>query len=134
MRPSDGTNADPLAIGDAMEAGPTTTVVVTPARQLRPKTVRDLEEAHQLAQKMETFDEAMKKLTVRLGKPNWVENGRKNVWVVRDSTHCYRLVLEADGSIETEKVVADEVRMLSALSQQNLCTGVVVNGVPGLKH
>lgn len=126
--------ADPMAIGEAMAAGPSTNVVLTPARQIRSKTVRDLEEGHQLAQKTETFDDAMKKLTVRLGKPNWVENGRKNVWVVRDATHCYRLILESDGSIETEKVVADEVRMLSALSQQNLCTGVVVNGVPGLKH
>jgi hypothetical protein len=133
-RPSDGTSADPMAVGDAMEAEASTNIVFTPARQLRPKTVRDLQDGQELAQKTETSDEALKKLVVRLGKPNWVENGRTNVWVVRDTTHCYRLVLEANGTIETEKVVADEVRMLSALSQQNLCTGVVAKGVPGLKH
>lgn len=130
----DGTDADPLAIGDAMESAATTKIELTPARQLRSKTVRDLEDGRRIAEKAETFDEAVRKLGVRLGKPTWVENGKKHVWVVRDSTHCYRLALDADGSIETETVLPNEWRMLSALSQQNACTGAVKNGIPGMKH
>jgi hypothetical protein len=133
-RPSDGTAADPLAIGDAMESATTTKVELTPARLLRTKTVRDLEDGRKLAEAAPTFDEAAQKLGVRLGKPTWVENGKKRVWVVRDNTQCYRLVLDVDGSIETETVPLNETRMLSALSQQNACTGVVTNGVPGMKH
>jgi hypothetical protein len=131
---TDAAGADPLAIGEGMASASTTNVEVTPVRQLRQKTVRDLEDGRKIAEKADTFDDAVQKLKSRLGKPTWVENGKKHVWVVRDRTHCYRLVLDADGSIETETVVADEMRMVSALSQQNACTGVVVNGVPGMKR
>lgn len=131
---TDSVGADPLAIGEGMASASTTNVEVTPVRQLRPKTVRDLEDGRKIAEKTDTFDEAVQKLKTRLGKPTWIENGKKHVWVVRDRTQCYRLVLDADGSIVTETVVADEMRMVSALSQQNACTGVVVNGVPGMKR
>lgn len=131
---TDAMAADPLAIGDAMESASTTKIELTPARQLRTKTVRDLEDGRKIAEKAETYDEAVKKLVVRLGKPTWVEDGKKHVWVVRDSTHCYRLALGGDGSIETETVTPNEWRMLSALSQQNACTGAVKNGIPGMKH
>ena len=128
----DAANADPLAVGEAIESAATTKVELTPVRELRRKTIRDLEDGRKIAENAETFEEAVQKLGVRLGKPTWVENGKKHVWVVRDSTHCYRLVLGADGSIETETVVANEMKMVSALSQQNACTGVIVNGVPGM--
>ncbi|MBN9163993.1 MAG: hypothetical protein BGO98_13245 [Myxococcales bacterium 68-20] len=131
---TDAMAADPLAIGDAMESAVTTKIELTPARQLRTKSVRDLEDGRKIAEKAETYDEAVKKLVVRLGKPTWVEDGKKHVWVVRDSTHCYRLALGGDGSIETETVTPNDWRMLSALSQQNACTGAVKNGIPGMKH
>jgi len=131
---TDAAGADPLAIGEGMASASTTKVEVTPTRQLRSKTIRDLEDGRKIAEKAETFDDAVQKLKSRLGKPTWVENGKKHVWVVRDSTHCYRLILDADGSIETETVVSGEMKMLSALSQQNACTGVVVNEVPGMKR
>lgn len=130
----DAAGADPMAIGEGMASATTTNVEVTPVRQLRTKTVRDLEDGRKIAEKAETFDDAVQKLKSRLGKPTWIENGKKHVWVVRDSTHCYRLILDVDGSIETETVVAGEMKMLSALSQQNACTGVVVNDVPGMKR
>jgi len=117
-----------------MESAVTTKIELTPARQLRTKSVRDLEDGRKIAEKAETYDEAVKKLVVRLGKPTWVEDGKKHVWVVRDSTHCYRLALGGDGSIETETVTPNDWRMLSALSQQNACTGAVKNGIPGMKH
>lgn len=126
--------ADPLAVGDAMESAVTTKIELTPAKQLRTKTVRDLEEGRKIAEKAETFEDAVKKVVVRIGKPTWVENGKKHVWVVRDSAHCYRLALDADGSIQTETVAPNEWRMLSALSQQNACTGAVKNGIPGMKN
>ena len=116
------------------ESAVTTKIELTPARQLRTKSVRDLEDGRKIAEKAETYDEAVKKLVVRLGKPTWVEDGKKHVWVVRDSTHCYRLALGGDGSIETETVTPNDWRMLSALSQQNACTGAVKNGIPGMKH
>lgn len=123
-----------MAVGEAMESATTTKIELTPARELRSKSMRDLQDGRKLAEKAATFDEAVQKLGVRLGKPTWVENGQKRVWVVRDGARCYRLVLDTDGSIVTETAPANEWRMLSALSQQNACTGAVIDGIPGMKH
>jgi hypothetical protein len=133
-RPSNAAAADPLAIGDELESATTTKVEITPARQIRTKTARDLMDGRKIAENAPTYEEAAQKLNVRLGKPTWVENDKKRVWVVRDNTQCYRLVLDVDGSVVTETVPLNETRMLSALSQQNACTGVVTNGIPGMKH
>jgi hypothetical protein len=125
--------ADPLAVGGAMESASTTKIELTKARELRRKTRRDLEDGQKLVEKSTTFDEALQKLGTRLGKPNWIESGKKRVWVVTEGTQCYRLSLDADGSTETDTASTTESRMLSALSQQNPCTGAVQNGMPGMK-
>lgn len=130
---SGSAGADPLAVGDTLASASTTKIELTNARELRRKTRRDLEDGQKIVEKATTFEEAVQKLGTRLGKPNWIESGKKRVWVVTEGTQCYRLMLDADGSTETDTASTTESRMLSALSQQNPCTGAVQNGMPGMK-
>jgi hypothetical protein len=129
----DTRDTDPLSVGAAIESGTTTKVEITPARELRTKTRRDLDDGMKLAEKTATFEEAVKKLTARLGKPTWIENGKKRVWVANDGQQCHRLVLDTDGSLEAETEPTGTWKMLSGFSQQNACSGVVQRGVPGMQ-
>jgi hypothetical protein len=133
VSPSTTPAMDPMTVDGAMESALIPNIELTPPKELRPKTRRDLEDGLRLAQKAETFEEATKKLSARLGKPNWTENGQRRVWIAKDGANCHRLILATDGSVETEIAPMTEWRMLSGLAQQNPCTGEVQRGVPGLK-
>jgi hypothetical protein len=110
-----------------------------PARGPRPalrerlggKSRGDLDAAIGLVKSASTVEEAQKKLTVRLGKPTWTENGQKRVWVANDGSRCHRLVLEQDGSVSVDTAAKSDWNMLSALAKQNACTGEIKRGTPG---
>jgi hypothetical protein len=133
-RAPDATTGDPMAIGDELESGVSTKIELTPPAQIRVKSIADLNDGRKLAEKTANYDEAVKTLRIRLGKPNWIENGKKQVWVARDATNCYRLTIGGDGTLESDTVPVGEWRMLSAYTQQNACTGATKGGVPGAKR
>jgi len=122
---------DPLAVGGALEAGMIPKVEQTPAKELRPKSRADLEQAMSLVKSESTLDGAVKRVTQRLGKATWVEDGKKRIWVAKDGKTCHRFVLDADGQMEIETAQASEWRMLTTLDKQNACTGEIKRGVPG---
>ncbi len=122
---------DPLGVGGALEAASIPKIEQTPAKELRPKSRGDLEAAMALVKNASTLDVAVKRVTQRLGKPTWIENGKKRVWIAKDGKGCHRFVLDADGQVDLESAPATEWRMLSALAQQNACTGEIKRGVPG---
>src|SRR5262249_56271988 len=105
---------DPLGMDGALGALPE--IIFTPPGELRRNRVGDLKEALALATRESHADLAAAKVTKRLGKPNWVENGTKRVWVVGDAQQCQRLVLQGDGSIGLDGAVRSEWRMLSTLA------------------
>ena len=119
---------DPLAIDSKLEASCVPTVVQTPAKELRPKSRGDLASAMALLKNESTPEGAVKRVTARLGKPTWIENGKKRVWVAKDGKSCHRFVLDADGQADVETASATDWRMLSALAQQNACTGEIRRG------
>ena len=55
----------------------------------------------------------------------------RSVWIARDGKQCHRLVLDADGQMDVESVPTTEWRTLSALAQQNACSGEIRRGMPG---
>jgi hypothetical protein len=116
---------DPLAIDSAFEAAAVPTVVMTPAKELRGKSRGDLDSAMALLKNESTPEGALKKVTARLGKPTWIENGKKRVWIAKDGKSCHRFVLDSDGQADVETASASDWRMLSALAQQNACTGEI---------
>jgi hypothetical protein len=119
---------DPLAIDTAFEAAAVPTVVQTPAKECRGKSRADLDSAMALLKNESTPEGAIKKVTARLGKPTWIENGKKRVWIAKDGKSCHRFVLDADGQADVETASASDWRMLSALAQQNACTGEIRRG------
>jgi ferric-dicitrate binding protein FerR (iron transport regulator) len=120
---------DPLSLGGSLEASTIPKMELTPAKELRAKSRSDLNASLALLENASTLDEATAKLVARLGKPTWVEDGKKRIWVVKDGKQCHRLVLEADGTVEVETASASEWRMLSAVARQNPCTGEIERGV-----
>jgi hypothetical protein len=124
---------DPLSESGALEASMIPKVELTPKKELRGKSRGDLDAAIGLVKSASTVEEAQKKLAVRLGKPTWVENGHKRVWVAADGARCHRLVLEEDGNVSVETAAKDDWTMLSALAKQNPCTGEIKRGLPGSK-
>jgi hypothetical protein len=124
---------DPLSESGALEAASIPKVELTPAKELRGKSRGELDAAIGVVKSAATVDEAAKKLVARLGKPTWIENGQKRVWVANDGARCHRLVLDADGSVEVQAATRSESIMLTALARQSACTGEITRGVPGSK-
>ena len=124
---------DPLAMNDALEESNIPKIEMTPAREVRGKGRGDLDSAMALLKSESSVDGAAKKLTVRLGKPSWTENGKKRVWVAPAGAQCHRLVLEADGTAEIETASKTEWRMLTATARMNPCTGEIKRGIEGGK-
>lgn len=122
---------DPLAMNDALEDSAIPKVEMTPAREVRGKSRGDLDAAMGLLKSESSVDGAAKKLTVRLGKPSWTEDGSKRIWVAAAGAQCHRLVLEADGTAEIETASKSEWRMLTATARQNPCTGEIKRGIEG---
>ena len=120
---------DPLAMNDDTESSMIPKVEKTPAKELRAKGRGDLQAGLGLVKSSATAEEAAKKITARLGKPTWVENGNKRIWIARDGNKCHRLVLDADGSIEIETAALSDERQLTATARQNACTGDIKRGV-----
>lgn len=122
---------DPLSVGSDLEAAAVPTIVQTPAKELRPQSRAGFESALKLMQGEGTPEAAAKKLTARLGKPTWIESGKKRVWIAKDGKSCHRFVLDADGQADLETASASEWRMLTALAKQNACTGEIKRGALG---
>ncbi len=120
---------DPLAVGGALEAASVPKIERTPAKELRPKTRADLAAAMAIVDASSTVDGAVKRVTARLGKPTWIENGKRRVWIAKDGKGCHRFVLDADGQADLETASASDWRMLAATAQQNACTGEIRRGV-----
>jgi hypothetical protein len=100
-------------------------IVFTPRGELRRNGAADLKDAFALATKEAAPETAAAKITKRLGKPTWVENGAKRVWVVGDGQGCQRLVLRADGSVDLDGAPRSEWQMLSTFARQNTCSGEI---------
>lgn len=125
----DKKGGDPLAMNDALEDSAIPKIEATPAKELRGKSRGDLDAALALVKTESSVDGAAKKLTVRLGKPTWTENGSRRIWVAKAGAQCHRLVLEADGTVEVETAPSSEWRMLAATAKQNPCTGEIKRGI-----
>lgn len=124
---------DPLAIDAELEAASIPTIELTPKKELSPRSRADFDAAVTTLANETSLEGAVKKLVARLGKPTWVEGGKRRVWIARDGKSCHRLVLDADGQAEVETAPASEWRMLTALAQQNACTGEIKKGSLGGK-
>lgn len=122
---------DPLAMNDALEESNIPKIELTPAREVRGKSRGELDEAMAVLKGESSVEGAVKKLTARLGKPSWTENGSKRVWIAAAGAQCHRLVLEADGTAEIETASKTEWRMLTATARMNPCTGEIKRGIEG---
>lgn len=120
---------DPLAMNDSLEESAIPKIEMTPAKEVRAKGRGDLDAAMALLKTEASVEGAAKKLTARLGKPSWTENGQKRIWVAAAGAQCHRLVLEADGTAEIETASKTEWRSLTATSRQNPCTGEIKRGI-----
>jgi hypothetical protein len=114
---------DPLALDGAIGALPK--IVFTPAKELRKNSRADLASAFDAVSKQETHAAAAAFLAKRLGKPSWVENGQKRVWVASERAECQRLTLMSDGSVDLEGATKSEWTMLSTFARQNKCSGEI---------
>jgi hypothetical protein len=124
---------DPLASSELEESSLPNTEI-TPPKQVRAKRPRELNAALASVKSARSVDEAVKKLTKRLGKPTWTETPKgssatRRVWVANAKNQCHRLVLEADGSVDVETMKKDDWRMLTATARQNPCTGEIKRGI-----
>src|SRR3954471_24875375 len=81
---------DPLAVGGALEAASIPKIEQTPSKELRPKSRADLEAAMSMVKNESTLDGAVKRVTQRLGKATWTEDGKKRIWVAKDGKACHR--------------------------------------------
>jgi hypothetical protein len=122
-------SGDPLAMNSDVEAASIPKIDMTPAKELRAKSKGDLYAAVALMRSATSVEDAAKKITGRLGKPTWTENGQKHIWVVTAGPKCHRLVLTPDGEANVEDASKTEWRGLSALAQQNPCTGEIKRGI-----
>jgi hypothetical protein len=126
---------DPLAMNNELEESSIPKLELTPAAQVRAKSPGELNAAVGVVKSENTVDGAAKKLTQRLGKPNWTEapkgaeNTKRRVWVAPTGGTCQRLILEADGTVEVETASKTEWRMLTASARQNPCTGEIKRGI-----
>lgn len=125
-RAADG--LDPLSEGAALEAAAIPKIERTDKKQLRAKSRGDLDAALSVMKSASTVDEAVTKLTARLGKTTWVENGTKRVWVAPEGARCHRLVLEGDGSVHVETVAKSDAIRLTTTVKQDPCTGEIERG------
>jgi hypothetical protein len=127
--------SDPLAMNSELEESSIPSTEITPASQVRAKSPGELNAAVGVVKSETSVDGAAKKLTERLGKPNWSEapksamNAKRRVWVAAAGGQCQRLVLEADGTVEVETASKTEWRMLTASARQNPCTGEIKRGI-----
>jgi hypothetical protein len=132
---TDATNGDPLATNSEIEESSIPKTEITPAKQVKAKSPRELNAAMNVVKSAGSVDEAAKKLTQKLGKPNWTEapksneNSKKRIWVAQQGNQCHRLVLDPDGSVEVESASKTEWRMLAASARQNPCTGEIKRGI-----
>ena len=120
---------DPLAEDESIASIPK--IERTPAKEIRARSRGDLEAAMAVAKRTSTLDAAAAAITKRAGKPSWIENGQRRVWVAKDGARCHKLVLDTDGSLDLETAQASDWKMLSAMTQQNECTGEIKRGMPG---
>lgn len=120
---------DPLAVDGALEDASIPKIERASAKELRAKGRSDLDAGMALVKSSSSVDDAVKKLTVRLGKPTWTENGARRIWVAAAGAQCHRLVLEADGSVEIETASKSEWRLLAATAKQNPCSGEIKRGI-----
>lgn len=125
----DAKGGDPLAVNDALEEASIPKVEATPKNQLRAKSRGELDAALRLLDGAASVDEAAKKLTARLGKPTWTENGTRRIWVAAAGAQCHRLVLSPDGTAEVETASKGDLRMLTATAKQDPCTGEIKRGI-----
>jgi hypothetical protein len=127
--------ADPLAMNSELEESSIPATEITPKSQVRAKSPGELNAAASIVSSESSVDGAARKLTQRLGKPNWTEapkssaSAKRRVWVAAAGGKCQRLVLEADGTVEVETAAATEWRMLTASARQNPCTGEIKRGI-----
>lgn len=132
---SDATNGDPLATNSEIEESSIPKTEITPAKQVRAKSPRELNAAMNVVKSAGSVEEAAKKLTQKLGKPSWTEspksneNAKKRIWVAQQGSQCHRLILDPDGSVEVESASKTEWRMLAASARQNPCTGEIKRGI-----
>lgn len=126
---------DPLAVGSEIEESSIPNVDMTPANQVRSKSPSELNLAVRLIESASSVEEAAKKITQRLGKPNWTEapksspNAKRRIWVAGGGAQCHRLVLESDGSVDVETVSKSDGHMMTASARQNPCTGEIQRGI-----
>lgn len=119
---------DPLSEGAAMEAASIPKIEKTDKKLLRPKSRGELDAALSVVKTAASVDEAATKITARIGKPSWTENGQKRIWVAMDGARCHRLVLEGDGSVSLETVAKKDVIRLTTTARQDPCTGDIEKG------
>jgi predicted nucleotidyltransferase len=125
---------DPLSMNSDVESSAIPKIEMTPAKERHAHSRRDFDAAVSVVGSASSLDGAAKKLTARLGKPTWTENGQRRIWVAPvsgSSDKCHRLVLDADGSVQVDVASKKEWRGLSALAQQNPCTGEIKRGISG---
>lgn len=119
---------DPLSEGASLEAASIPKVEFTDKKQVRAKTRGELDAALSVMKTAASVEEAATKLTARLGKVSWTENGSKRVWVANEGARCHRLVLDGDGSVNVETVAKKDAIRLTTTVRQDPCTGEIVRG------
>jgi hypothetical protein len=124
----DAAALDPLS-GGAIEEASIPKIELTPAKELRAKSRADFDAAMGIVKHAATVEDAAKKITARLGKPTWTENGKKRIWIAKSPKGCDRFILDADGEAEIESVVGVDWRMLAATADLNACTGEIRRGM-----
>lgn len=123
-----GEGLDPLSEGAALEAANIPKIERTEKKLVRAKSRGELDAALSVVKTAASVEEAVTKLTARLGKVSWTENGSKHIWIANDASTCHRLILEADGSVHVETVAKKDMNRLTTTVRQNLCTGEIERG------
>lgn len=100
-------------------------IAFTPETELRKNTKQKLEAALKSIKRVTTAAAATSGLTAALGKPTWIEDETKKIWVATDAFGCSRIVLDDDGTVNFESMRSTESKTLSSTSRQNLCTGKI---------
>ncbi len=109
----------------AESAEPLPKIAFTPEAELRKNTKAKLEAALKSIKRVTTPAAAAAGLTSALGKPTWIEDETKKVWVATDNFGCSRIVLDEDGAVNFESMRSTESKTLSSTARQNLCTGKI---------